>query len=157
MREVINRQTTLEDEPVYGAESLGGGALTINGKPYVPKCSSHAIKSGVYFVSEERKFDGFIPQMTGRDNVVLPILGRHVAAGILQWRKLRSSADEVLATVSIRGDTNAPITVEDYITAFRTGTCDGNVFKHDTATLTHLRELAWADANVTDGANEANA
>lgn len=95
---------------IYGAEPMDSGTLTLNGARYTPRSPAHAIKSGVAFVSEERKYDGFIPQLTGRDNVVLPILGKHVRVGVLQWRNLRQSADEALAKVSIRGDTSAPIT-----------------------------------------------
>lgn len=95
---------------VYGAEPLESGQLTLRGRPYVPKKPSGAIKAGIAFVSEERKFDGFIPQMTGRDNVVLPILSRHISAGVIQWRKLHQSADEALSKVSIRGDTSVAIT-----------------------------------------------
>lgn len=95
---------------IYGAEPMDSGSLTLDGAAYTPRRPAHAIKSGVAFVSEERKYDGFIPQLTGRDNVVLPILGRQVRAGLLKWRQLRQSADEALVQVSIRGDTTAPIT-----------------------------------------------
>jgi ribose transport system ATP-binding protein len=94
---------------VYGAEPITSGSLTLAGHPYEAKNPRTAIKRGVAFVSEERKFDGFIPQFSGEDNVVLPILSRFVSAGILNWRKLHMSADEALSRVSIRGNVSAPI------------------------------------------------
>lgn len=95
---------------IYGAEPLGAGQLKLVGRDYAPRRPGHAIRAGVAFLSEERKADGFIPQMTSIDNAVLPILGRHVTAGILNWKKLRGTADDVLAKMSIRGDISSPIT-----------------------------------------------
>jgi ABC-type sugar transport system ATPase subunit len=94
---------------IYGAEPFTTGTVLLGGEPYRPKRPHDAIKSGVAFVSEERKLDGFIPQFSGQDNVVLPVLNRFVRAGMLQWRRLHGSADEVLARVSIRGDVTRPI------------------------------------------------
>jgi ABC-type sugar transport system ATPase subunit len=94
---------------VYGAESITSGTLTLNGQPYAAKSPREAIRRGIAFVSEERKFDGFIPQFSGQDNVVLPILSRFVKAGVLNWRRIHMSADEALSRVSIRGNVSAPI------------------------------------------------
>lgn len=95
---------------VYGAEPLTEGELFFGGQKYNPRRPGDAIKAGIAFVSEERKSDGFIPQLSSIDNAVLPILGRHVRAGLLNWKKLRGSADDVLSQMSIRGDISSPIT-----------------------------------------------
>ena len=95
---------------VYGAEPLGGGTMTLGGESYTPKRPGQAISHGVAFLSEERKSDGFIPQMSSVENVVLPVVGKYLRAGILNWRALRGSADDVLARVTIRGDVRNPIT-----------------------------------------------
>jgi ABC-type sugar transport system ATPase subunit len=96
---------------IYGAEPLAQGELRLSGHSYVPRRPGHAVREGVAFLSEERKSDGFIPQMSSIDNAVLPILGRHVTAGLLDWKKLRGAANDVLLSqMTIRGDINAPIT-----------------------------------------------
>jgi ABC-type sugar transport system ATPase subunit len=95
---------------IYGAEPLAQGELKLSGRSYAPRRPGHAVREGVAFLSEERKSDGFIPQMSSVDNAVLPILGRHVTAGLLNWRKLRGAANDVLSQMTIRGDINAPIT-----------------------------------------------
>lgn len=95
---------------VYGAEPIVKGQITLAGKRYAPKRPSQAIAAGVAFLSEERKSDGFIPQMSSVENVVLPVLGRYIRAGVLNWRALRASADDVLSQVTIRGDVRNPIT-----------------------------------------------
>ncbi|MDQ4501285.1 sugar ABC transporter ATP-binding protein [Sinomonas sp. ASV322] len=95
---------------VYGAEPVAHGSLSLLGRPYAPKQPSDAIASGVAFLSEERKSDGFIPQMSSVDNAVLPVLGRYMKSGILNWKALRGSAREILSQVTIRGDISNPIT-----------------------------------------------
>ena len=95
---------------VYGAEPMVSGTLTLDGGDYAPKRPGRAIKAGVAFVSEERKHDGLIPQLSARVNVVIPVLDRFRRFGVLQWPDLRQSADEVLAAVAIHGDTRAPVT-----------------------------------------------
>ncbi|MCS5720637.1 sugar ABC transporter ATP-binding protein [Herbiconiux sp. CPCC 203407] len=95
---------------VYGAFPLAEGSLKLLGKPFRPKSPAQAIKAGVAFLSEERKFDGFVPQMSSIENVVLPVLGKYIRGGVLRWRALKGSADDVLSQVSIRGQVSAPIT-----------------------------------------------
>jgi ABC-type sugar transport system ATPase subunit len=94
---------------LYGAEPAGSGDILLDGAPFSPRRPRDAIRAGVAFVSEERKADGFIPQFSAQDNVVLPVLNRFVAAGILKWKSLHATADEVLGHVSIRGDVTRPI------------------------------------------------
>lgn len=94
---------------VYGAEPMVSGTLTLDGADYAPKRPGRAIKAGVAFVSEERKHDGLIPQLSARVNVVIPVLDRFRRFGVLKWPDLRQSADDVLAAVTIRGDTRMPV------------------------------------------------
>jgi ABC-type sugar transport system ATPase subunit len=94
---------------VYGAEPMTSGTLTLHGRGFAPKRPGRAVKAGVAFVSEERKHDGLIPQLSARVNVVIPVLDRFRRLGILNWPGLGQSADEVLATVGIRGDTRMPV------------------------------------------------
>jgi len=95
---------------VYGIEPVVEGEMMLDGKPYRPRQPSQAIARGVAFVPEERKSDGFIPQMTSIENIILPVLERFVNAGILNWRRLRRAAAGALADVPVRGDVNEPIT-----------------------------------------------
>ncbi|MDQ0392691.1 sugar ABC transporter ATP-binding protein [Labrys monachus] len=95
---------------VYGAETSPEGAMVLNGKAFAPRDPEHAIAAGIAFLSEERKSDGFIPQMTSIDNVLLPVLDRFVSAGLLRWDALRKAAADALGHVPVRGDIGQPIT-----------------------------------------------
>lgn len=94
---------------VYGAEPLAGGTMTLDGAGYQPSRPRQAIRKGIALVSEERKHDGILPLMSGKDNVVLPVLDRFRRLGILNWKALHGSADEVLSMIDVRGDVNGPI------------------------------------------------
>lgn len=95
---------------VYGAEPMVEGALELEGADYRPKGPANAIARGIAFVTEERKSDGFIPQMSSVDNALLPVLDRYERKGVLPWKKMRSVASNALSEVKIRGDISAPIT-----------------------------------------------
>ncbi|RLP75575.1 sugar ABC transporter ATP-binding protein [Mycetocola tolaasinivorans] len=95
---------------VYGAEPMAEGTMSLYGVPYSPKNPGQAIAQRVTFLSEERKSDGFIPQMSSLENVTLPVLSRYTSAGLLSAKKLRAAATEALSGVRIRGNAEAPIT-----------------------------------------------
>ncbi|MBK3564733.1 sugar ABC transporter ATP-binding protein [Streptomyces sp. MBT62] len=95
---------------LYGAERPPLGALTLAGSPYRPKSPAGAIRSGIAFLSEERKADGFVPGMSARENVSLPVLHRFSRAGRLQRRRIARATHDALQEVAVRGDTEQPIT-----------------------------------------------
>jgi len=95
---------------VYGAESAPEAGMFFHGKPFRPTLPEQSIAQGVAFLSEERKSDGFIPQMTSIENVILPVLGRFLASGLLKWGELRRAAASALSGIPIRGDVREPIT-----------------------------------------------
>ena len=95
---------------VYGAEHPPTGSLTLAGSPYRPKSPAQAIRSGIAFLSEERKADGFIPGMSARENISLPVLDRFSRVGRLQRRRITQATRDALTKVTVRGDTEQPIT-----------------------------------------------
>lgn len=95
---------------VYRAERLTTGTLTLLGAAYAPTSPARAIRSSVAFLSEERKADGFVPEMSARQNVPLPVLDRYSRAGALQRGRIAEAARDALAEVGVRGDITQPIT-----------------------------------------------
>jgi ABC-type sugar transport system ATPase subunit len=95
---------------IYGLEPIEEGEMTLKGRPYFPGRPADAIARGVAYLSEERKFDGFIPQMKSTENIVLPVLDRYRSAGLLNWPGLKRAAYRVLSGIPIRGDVEKPIT-----------------------------------------------
>jgi ABC-type sugar transport system ATPase subunit len=59
---------------LIGIEPLVDGSITLFGQPYRPRSPRHAAQRGVVLVTEDRKRDGFIPQLDANLNVALPVL-----------------------------------------------------------------------------------
>ncbi|MEV7342172.1 sugar ABC transporter ATP-binding protein [Streptomyces sp. NPDC093544] len=95
---------------LYGVERPPAGSLTLTGTPYRPRTPAKAIRSGIAFLSEERKADGFIPGMSAKENIALPVLHRFSRGGRLQRRRIDRATRDSLKKVAVRGDTEQPIT-----------------------------------------------
>ena len=85
------------------------GSMALYGSDYRPRNSADAQAKGVVYLTEERKTDGIVPALTSLTNVVLPVLRQYTRFGLLDHRKLRSVAGELLTQLGIRGDVHAPI------------------------------------------------
>ena len=59
---------------IYGALPKTAGKIYIEGKECANKTPREAIDNGFFMVSEDRKHDGFVPQMSIRENMSLSIL-----------------------------------------------------------------------------------
>lgn len=64
---------------LFGIRPPQSGRLELFGATFAPRSVPAAIAAGVGFVSGERKSEGIVPDMTLRDNVTLPFLGRHTS------------------------------------------------------------------------------
>ncbi|MBO9124944.1 MULTISPECIES: sugar ABC transporter ATP-binding protein [unclassified Rhizobium] len=93
---------------LYGMEPVASGIVEIAGKRYVPSSPKGAIESGIAFLTEERKHDGFIPLMSSFQNVVLSTLTRYRSKGLVDLNEARASARKTLASIGTRGRLDAP-------------------------------------------------
>lgn len=59
---------------VYGARKLKEGTMTFEGKPYSPRTSQDAVRSGIALVPENRREEGLVTNQTVDFNVNLPAL-----------------------------------------------------------------------------------
>ncbi len=86
-----------------------GGSMALYGSSYRPRNTADAQSKGVVYLTEERKIDGIVPALTSLTNVVLPVLRQYTRFGLLDHRKLRSVAGELLTQLGIRVDVQAPV------------------------------------------------
>lgn len=68
---------------IFGANPATAGTVTVCGRPVNPRSPAQAMAAGIAFVSEDRKLDGLILNMSVCDNVVLAVL-RRLAAWIVR-------------------------------------------------------------------------
>jgi len=56
---------------IFGADKVTGGKLTIHGKPVKITKPIQAMKSGIGYLSEDRKGDGIVEDLSVRENMIL--------------------------------------------------------------------------------------
>jgi ribose transport system ATP-binding protein len=68
---------------IYGADRKDGGAIRIGARGTNYRHPADAIRDGIGFVSEDRKVEGIIPEMSVRENMTLAVLPQLVRRGIV--------------------------------------------------------------------------
>ena len=94
---------------LYGLEEVRGGVILLDGVSYRTSSPSEAIKRGVSYLTEERKRDGFIPQMSVLKNVVLPVLARFKKFLFVDEKRAESYAQNILLRFNTQGQLSRPI------------------------------------------------
>lgn len=94
---------------LFGIDKLTSGEMRIDGKPFAPRSPAHAISHGVAFLTEERRVNGFVPELNCIENAALPVYPRYSKVGFIQSRKLRRVVSRELEGLQVRGDVNGPM------------------------------------------------
>ena len=95
---------------LYGDLKIELGQLIIGGKVMQFNNPQDAFNSGIAYLSEERKRDGFVPLMNSGENVTLPILKLFKRLRILLNHQSRKEfADNLINNLSVRGNLKGPI------------------------------------------------
>ncbi|MBU6355536.1 MAG: sugar ABC transporter ATP-binding protein [Rhodospirillales bacterium] len=63
-------------EVLFGVRPMQGGEIRLAGEPYVPTTPRAALAKGFGFLTDDRKANGFIPDMTIGKNIVLASIDR---------------------------------------------------------------------------------
>lgn len=92
-----------------GARIPVRGTLKLHGEPHPWKSTAGMIAEGVGFVPEDRKSEGLLLALSGRENISLPILKKLTrAAGIVSSRLEAASARSAADAAGVRGDLEVP-------------------------------------------------
>lgn len=94
---------------LVGLSTVESGTVSLNGETYTPSRPAAAASRGLVYVTEERKTDGIVAQMSGLDNVALPALKRYTRFGWLRRGAMDEAALEILGKLQIRGDVTSPV------------------------------------------------
>ncbi len=78
------------------------GAISIEGRPYEPVSPAGARERGMVLLPEERKADGILPHLDVQRNVTISALDRVSRAGVVDGRKERESAEEMMRMTHVR-------------------------------------------------------
>ena len=87
---------------IFGADRPEQGDITIKGQPFEPRSPSAAIAAHIAFVTEDRKAEGIIPDMSVRDNLTLAALPALTRLGIVDRARQRQLVDEYMRRFGIK-------------------------------------------------------
>ncbi|QPK81746.1 sugar ABC transporter ATP-binding protein [Schaalia sp. ZJ405] len=95
---------------IAGIEPAKSGYIELDGRKFLPRTPSEAMRHGIAFLTEERKSDGIVPQMSSVLNAALPVVGTFMKGGVLRSRKMKEQTSQLLESLHLRGDASEPIT-----------------------------------------------
>jgi galactofuranose transport system ATP-binding protein len=87
---------------VFGAERPRGGTMALRGQAYAPTHPRDAINSGLGFVTEDRKLEGIVPDLSVAENLTLAILPRISGRGVIDEGKQREIVDRFIKDLGIK-------------------------------------------------------
>jgi ribose transport system ATP-binding protein len=87
---------------IYGALATTDGSVEIDGAALKRNSIRSALSSGVALLSEDRKAEGIIPQLSVRDNIVLAVLPRVSTFGVISDRKVDELVDTFISRLRIK-------------------------------------------------------
>jgi ribose transport system ATP-binding protein len=87
---------------IFGADPPEEGAVQLDGKRLDPRTPDDAIRAGIAFVSEDRKGEGIIPELSVRENLTLAALPTLTRAGIVDRARQTEIVDEFMRRLGIR-------------------------------------------------------
>jgi ribose transport system ATP-binding protein len=87
---------------VFGAAPSEEGTVSIGGTRVDPRSPDDAIRAGVGFVSEDRKAEGIIPELSIRENLTLAALPTLTKFGIVSRSKQRALVERFMQRLGIK-------------------------------------------------------
>ena len=87
---------------VAGAAVPASGAMRLAGQAFAPASPAAAIAAGVGFLTEDRKLEGIVPDLSVRENLTLAVLPALSRAGLVNERAQSAIVDRYIAHLGIR-------------------------------------------------------
>jgi monosaccharide-transporting ATPase len=87
---------------IYGADRKDKGTVRVAGAERNYADPSAAIADGMGFVSEDRKVEGIVPEMSVRENMTLAMLPRLTKSGIVNRAAQQAIVDKYIAALGVK-------------------------------------------------------
>ena len=84
---------------MFGADSTERGSLSIDGKQVTLKSPQDAIARGIAYLTEDRKAEGVLLDMSAKDNINLMICAKDAKAGVLDRKKMLQRCKDAIAAM----------------------------------------------------------
>lgn len=87
---------------IFGADHKENGRIVLDGKEINPRNPNDAIRAGIAFLSEDRKAEGIIPDLSVRENLTLAALPALTSAGIVSRAKQNEIVEKFMRRLGIK-------------------------------------------------------
>jgi ribose transport system ATP-binding protein len=87
---------------LFGADAAQKGTLSIGGEKVTLKSPQDAIARGIAYLTEDRKGEGIVPQLSVRDNLTLVCLRTLTKHGVVDVAKQRVIVDRFIESLGIK-------------------------------------------------------
>ncbi|MFC3687526.1 sugar ABC transporter ATP-binding protein [Aquipuribacter hungaricus] len=87
---------------VYGDLLTSSGTVAVGGRPVKTGSVAHALAAGMALLSEDRKAEGIVPDLSVRDNIALAVLPRLSRAGIVSDSKIDAVVEVFMRRLQVK-------------------------------------------------------
>ncbi len=95
---------------IFGADALTAGTLQFTGRDAPPTTPAAAIASGIGFLTEDRKAEGIVPDMSVRENLTLALLPSLTHRGRIDRASERALVEKFVTALGIKlNDMDQPV------------------------------------------------
>jgi monosaccharide-transporting ATPase len=87
---------------IYGADRRDGGTVEVDGAATGYADPADAIAAGIGFLSEDRKVEGIVPEMSVRENLTLALLPRLTKRGIVDRAEQQAVVERYIKALGVK-------------------------------------------------------
>ena len=87
---------------IFGADKRWSGDIYVRGRKVDIQSPRDAVRSGIGYLSEDRKRFGLAIGMSVSDNMVMATLDEYIGAGFINEQKIRSVSDKYVKKINVR-------------------------------------------------------
>ncbi|MCW3022194.1 MAG: monosaccharide transporter ATP-binding protein [Conexibacter sp.] len=94
---------------VCGAEPAEAGTVEVAGAPVRLRSPRDAIRAGIAYLPEDRKEQGLVLGLSGRENIALASMRRFTPGGVMRRRAMERETGEISRALQLRGSLDAEV------------------------------------------------
>jgi ribose transport system ATP-binding protein len=87
---------------IFGLDPVSGGEITVNGEKVRPNSTAHSTEMGMGLLTEDRKEEGLVLQMSVAQNMTLPSLKDFSRFGVIRRQDENKRSQEFVDKISIK-------------------------------------------------------
>ncbi len=87
---------------IFGADKITDGKINIKGKPFKSVSPRHSISAGIGYLTEDRKSQGLILDLSLKENIILPSLNNFSRMGVLQTKSEKNVSEKYIKELRIK-------------------------------------------------------